>query len=69
MLVRSDLGSGAHARIRTGDLLLTKEMLYRLSYVGALLILVGAFPLLIGVYFRGYVLDRPEFPPSGGSRS
>jgi hypothetical protein len=25
---------GAHARIRTGDLLLTKEMLYRLSYVG-----------------------------------
>ena len=26
---------GAHARIRTGDLLLTKEMLYRLSYVGA----------------------------------
>lgn len=27
--------SGAHARIRTGDLLLTKEMLYRLSYVGA----------------------------------
>src|SRR5260370_23207600 len=27
---------GAHARIRTGDLFLTKEMLYRLSYVGAL---------------------------------
>ena len=26
--------TGAHARIRTGDLLLTKEMLYRLSYVG-----------------------------------
>jgi hypothetical protein len=26
---------GAHARIRTGDLFLTKEMLYRLSYVGA----------------------------------
>ena len=25
---------GAHARIRTGDLLLTKEMLCRLSYVG-----------------------------------
>ena len=25
---------GAHARIRTGDLFLTKEMLYRLSYVG-----------------------------------
>ena len=27
-------GRGAHARIRTGDLFLTKEMLYRLSYVG-----------------------------------
>ena len=26
--------AGAHARIRTGDLFLTKEMLYRLSYVG-----------------------------------
>src|SRR5215472_8191639 len=30
----SALVDGAHARIRTGDLLLTKEMLYRLSYVG-----------------------------------
>src|SRR5438034_9655412 len=27
-------GVGAHARIRTGDLFLTKEMLYRLSYMG-----------------------------------
>src|SRR5689334_6449353 len=27
--------SGAHDRNRTGDLLLTMEMLYRLSYVGA----------------------------------
>jgi hypothetical protein len=26
---------GAHARIRTGDLFLTKEMLCHLSYVGA----------------------------------
>jgi hypothetical protein len=26
---------GAHARIRTGDLRLTKAMLYHLSYVGA----------------------------------
>jgi hypothetical protein len=25
---------GAHNRIRTGDLFLTKEVLYRLSYVG-----------------------------------
>jgi hypothetical protein len=31
----SEARAGAHARIRTGDLLLTKEMLYRLSYVGA----------------------------------
>ena len=27
--------AGAHARIRTGDLRLTKAMLYHLSYVGA----------------------------------
>ena len=26
--------NGAHNRIRTGDLFLTKEVLYRLSYVG-----------------------------------
>src|SRR5690242_18314817 len=32
--LRSKAGTGAHARIRTGDLFLTKEMLYRLSYVG-----------------------------------
>src|SRR5947209_4787139 len=32
---RIDLRVGAHARIRTGDLLLTKEMLCHLSYVGA----------------------------------
>src|SRR3989442_15204371 len=30
-------GLGAHARIRTGDLFLTKEMLYRLSYMGVAL--------------------------------
>ncbi len=30
-------GRGAHARIRTGDLFLTKEMLYRLSYMGVAL--------------------------------
>src|SRR2546428_11899294 len=33
---RASEGRGAHARIRTGDLFLTKEMLYRLSYVGGL---------------------------------
>jgi hypothetical protein len=27
--------NGAHNRIRTGDLFLTKELLYLLSYVGA----------------------------------
>jgi hypothetical protein len=26
--------AGAHDRIRTGDLILTKDVLYRLSYVG-----------------------------------
>ena len=35
-LLYSKEGDGAHARIRTGDLFLTKEMLYRLSYVGGL---------------------------------
>src|SRR5207244_8287231 len=34
--IRPRVGIGAHARIRTGDLFLTKEMLYRLSYVGGL---------------------------------
>jgi hypothetical protein len=33
-LLYSKEDGGAHARIRTGDLFLTKEMLYRLSYVG-----------------------------------
>ncbi len=33
--IEVEMGDGAHARIRTGDLFLTKEMLYRLSYVGA----------------------------------
>ena len=41
--------TGAHARIRTGDLLLTKEMLYRLSYVG------GAVQA---------ILSAPYWPPS-----
>src|SRR5712691_4574054 len=34
---RGRQGAGAHARIRTGDLFLTKEMLYRLSYMGVTL--------------------------------
>jgi hypothetical protein len=34
MPINNPNGLGAHARIRTGDLFLTKEMLYRLSYVG-----------------------------------
>jgi hypothetical protein len=33
-LVQASRGLGAHARIRTGDLFLTKEMLCHLSYVG-----------------------------------
>src|SRR2546425_11722500 len=41
---RASEGRGAHARIRTGDLFLTKEMLYRLSYVG-------------GAALRFYLLD------------
>jgi hypothetical protein len=30
-----DVGRGAHDRNRTGDLVLTKDVLYRLSYVSA----------------------------------
>ncbi len=33
--IPGDGESGAHNRIRTGDLFLTKEVLYLLSYVGA----------------------------------
>src|SRR5437879_1323058 len=43
-LLYSTEDDGAHARIRTGDLFLTKEMLYRLSYVG-------------GAALRFYLLD------------
>ena len=32
--LRPHLSSGAHDRNRTGDLVLTKDVLYRLSYVG-----------------------------------
>jgi hypothetical protein len=33
-LVQLVLRNGAHDRNRTGDLVLTKDVLYRLSYVG-----------------------------------
>ena len=33
-MVQRPLNRGAHNRNRTGDLFLTKEVLYRLSYVG-----------------------------------
>ena len=38
--VNAFLKNGAHNRIRTGDLFLTKEVLYLLSYVG--LCIIGA---------------------------
>ena len=34
MLITPTHYAGAHNRIRTGDLFLTKEVLYRLSYMG-----------------------------------
>jgi hypothetical protein len=34
-ITNSYVNSGAHNRIRTGDLFLTKEVLYRLSYMSA----------------------------------
>ena len=36
LLTLSKMENGAHNRIRTGDLFLTKEVLYLLSYVGLL---------------------------------
>src|SRR5437899_12292617 len=57
------VGIGAHARIRTGDLFLTKEMLYRLSYVG------GAHPILSAPY-SGPDSCRPSTmcsPPQGAA--
>jgi hypothetical protein len=41
-----DDGSIAHNRNRTGHLFLTKEVLYRLSYVGALERVMGIEPTL-----------------------
>src|SRR6266571_1159048 len=51
-------GRGAHARIRTGDLFLTKEMLYRLSYMG------------VACAVRFYLLQtgRPDAHDQSGSR-
>ena len=34
--------TGAHDRNRTGDLLLTMQMLYRLSYVGATVLIFAS---------------------------
>jgi hypothetical protein len=31
------LGGGAHERIRTADLILTKDVLYQLSYMGEII--------------------------------
>jgi hypothetical protein len=39
--MREGEDNGAHNRIRTGDLFLTKEVLYLLSYVGLLQKLIG----------------------------
>jgi hypothetical protein len=37
-LLNNSVLPGAHDRNRTGDLFLTKEVLYRLSYVGTIII-------------------------------
>ena len=42
-LVHYVLQNGAHDRNRTGDLVLTKDVLYRLSYVGFLQIETRSF--------------------------
>ena len=52
--------SGAHDRNRTGDLVLTKDVLYRLSYVGRLFKLKNPFlgvPVGAGDGNRTHVLS------------
>src|SRR3984893_2047898 len=56
--INSKVGAGAHVGIRTRDLFLTKEVLYRLSYVG-LRFLRRGWILPAGVNRR-----RPSPPPS-----
>jgi hypothetical protein len=41
---RPDRGSGADGRIRTGDLLITNQLLYQLSYISVLVTLWGFEP-------------------------
>jgi len=48
--------SGADNRARTGDLLLTMEMLYQLSYVGVLVLILFGFPSLRAFRF-GHGVD------------
>ena len=45
--------AGAHDRDRTGDLVLTKDVLYRLSYVGTLQIPVELNPLASATQWSG----------------
>lgn len=51
---------GAHDRIRTGDLVLTKDTLYRLSYVGAYATrIIGAPPPAFKPAGRAAAEDSP----------
>ena len=49
---------GAHVGIRTRDLFLTKEVLYRLSYVGGILNLTGTLPPSLAAQSSNYVTIR-----------
>ena len=42
LMITSPCFNGAHDQDRTGDLILTKDVLYRLSYVGWLLLFIEA---------------------------
>jgi hypothetical protein len=56
-MVQQALNRGAHNRNRTGDLFLTKEVLYRLSYVGGKqtgdILLLDLNPKLASVKWSG----------------
>lgn len=66
---------GADDRIRTGDLLLTKQLLYQLSYIGILesstifkIFKIGKFQIHGNLRKGVYIGEKRKihFPPRGG---
>ena len=59
---------GAEERNRTSDLLITNQLLYRLSYPGIILRIVSA-QLAAGPYRRSIKMDYPDNPKHGSGAS